>query len=451
MEPVLALKPIIWSSLLSSLRAGTCVLVLGYDIAASPKAVGGVRRADDGKSLRDAFCENLIEQLQAEGQPIVDRSFFPVAQQYADCPAFSTVSLKHIAADFLRDPVRDPGPVETGLARLPFTFVLTTRCDDLFARALASVGKQPLRYWYNYHGEPRDNRELEGKLHPDTPIIYHAFGTYDEPNSLVLTENDLLDCISRIISGRPKLPDSVRNAIRDKTFLFIGFDVRHFFMRVLLKIFMRSLGLTEPSVAIESLIWPDAQEKEQTVLFYRRGTKIELVHAEAEAFVKELQARFEKAGGYTGATTRHVRRAQVFISYERSDEALARRIWDELPKDQFECWLDTALLQVGEDWNQEIEDKIRSSDYFVVLSSQNLVGKAVGYVNKEIALALDQQRYRSAGVKFVIPLVIGGLDPAKGRRELQAIQQFSLRPESFSEDLHEVARTLWRDYQLRNR
>jgi hypothetical protein len=444
------MKEILWKSLVASLQSGDCVLVLGSEIPAI-REEGHTCAETEASSLRDTFCKYLAEQLQQENQEVGEPVLFATAQQFQDSPAFSTVNLKNIAADFFRESRSSPGPLHVELARCPFSLVLTTCHDDLFTKALILKGKTPSRYWYHYRGEPRDNRELEGKPEPDSPVVYHLFGAFDEPNSLVLTENDLLDFYINLLSGRPKLPDSVRSILRDKTFLFVGFGIRHWYIRVLLKLFIRSLEISAGSVALESLGELDPQEREQTVLFYRRGTRVEVVDMEAMAFVQKLLMRFERSGGYLGPTKRRIRRAQIFISYERSDEKVAKRLSEVLPKEQFESWLDTDFLKGGEDWNAQLEDKLRNSDYFLVLNSENLVNKKVGYVNKEIEMALDLQKYRQRGTKFIIPLRVGGIAVEDGRQDLLSFQQMPLRPESFDDDVAQIVKTISRAFQLRER
>ena len=444
------MKDVLWDSLVASLQSGTCVLVLGPDIPAVRRG-GNAGAATEPKSVRDAFCQYLAEQLEEENQKVGELALFAIAQQYEDSSAFSTVNLKNIAASFFRDAGYDPGPLHLELARCPFSLVLTTCHDDLFAKALSLQRKSPSRYWYHYRGEPRDNREVAGPLSPDSPALYHLFGAFDEPNSLVLTENDLLDVTISLISGRPKLPDSLRSSLRNNTFLFVGFGIRYWYIRVLLKLLIRTLELSGGSVALESLGELDAREKEQTVLFYKRGTRVEVVDMDAATFTQQLLDRFERAGGYLGLAQRRIRRAQVFISYERSDEAVAKRLYEGLPKDQFEPWLDTSFLQGGEDWNQELEDKIRSSDYFLVLNSKNLSEKRVGYVNKELSLALDMQKYRQHGTKFIIPLQVEGIAAEEGQRDLQAFQQLPLRSASYPDDMGLIVKTMFRDFQVRMR
>lgn len=426
------------------------MLVLGSDIPAQPP-VESAGSAEDGMSLRDAFCEHLAKQLEEAELKIGEKLLYAVAQQFYDSPEFTTVNLKNIAAQFFRNTDYRPGSLQHSLAQCPFRVILTTCYDDLFAKALMENGKTPTRYWYHYKGEPRENKEISSTSDPNSPTLYHLFGTYDEPNSLVLTENDLLDFVIHVIAGRPKLPDSLRSALRNKTFLFFGFGIRHWYLRVLLKLMVRCLELSGASVALESLGGLDATEKEQTVLFYKRGTRIEVVDMDGKEFVAELLKRLDDAGGYLGPTQRTVRRAQVFVSYERSDSEMANRLYETLPKEKFDVWLDTTMLQGGEDWNAELEEKLRTSDYFLVLNSENLREKHVGYVNKEIQVALDRQTYMAPGYKFIIPLLLNNVTAETGRSDLSRFQQLPLRRESFGSDVNEIERTMFRDFQLRLR
>lgn len=441
------MKEVLWSSLVASLQSGQCVLVLGPDLPAAPiDANGGAE-----KSVRDLFCENLVAQLEEEDQKVGEPTLFAVAQQYDDSPAFSTVNLKNLAAGFFRDPKCEPGRLHRALTELPFGVILTTCHDALLEQAYRQKGVQVSRYWYHYRGEPRDNQEISGAASPENPVIYHLFGTFDEPNSLVLTENDLLDFLIHVISGRPKLPDSLRSALRNKTFLFFGFGIKHWYIRVLLKLLVRTLELSGGSVALESLAGLDAREQQQTVLFYKRGTRIEVVDMEALEFLDQLSARLLTAGGYTGPGKFTGRRATVFISYERSDADDARRLYEALPKDKLEPWLDTQYLAGGDDWNAELEQRIRVSDFVLVLNSKNLVDKRIGYVNKEIDAVLDRQKYFQAGTKFIVPLQLGGIRPEEGLPELGKFQQMPLRKASFADDVQDIARLLIRDFQLRSR
>jgi hypothetical protein len=80
--------------------------------------------------------------------------------------------------------------------------------------------------------------------------------------------------------------------------------------------------------------------------------------------------------------------------------------------------LDRNFLLAGDDCDPNIEQTGLKSYYFIVLNSNNLASKVVGYVNKEIKLALHRQEYMASGVKFIIPLGINNIKPEVGPPEL---------------------------------
>src|SRR5687768_18356599 len=102
------MREVIWTSLMTSLQSGQCVLVLGPDISVEPAP--GSATAESGK-LRDVFCQYLAKQLEEVDQKVGEMVLFAVAQQFDDSPALSTVVLKNIAAQFFRNSGYRPGPL----------------------------------------------------------------------------------------------------------------------------------------------------------------------------------------------------------------------------------------------------------------------------------------------------------------------------------------------------
>ena len=86
-----------------------------------------------------------------------------------------------------------PSEVHGALAELPFSLILTTCQDDLMA--MLSRPPERIRSFerYNFRGDRRDNPEFPLPSSPQAPLVYHLFGDAQEPGSLVLSENDLLD------------------------------------------------------------------------------------------------------------------------------------------------------------------------------------------------------------------------------------------------------------------
>ena len=442
-----------WNSIVTSLRYGQCVLVLGPEIPAQ-RAVAG--DAEASVAYTDALKDRLAAELLEDGHTaIMSSSLAGVAQQYEDAEGFGPGPLRVQAAEFYAARSFQPSALHRQLAALPFSLVLSTCHDPLLESAFQSAGKSPITDRYNFRGDRLENPELKVTGAREAPYVYHMFGHYQEPQSLVLSENDLLDFLLAVIASNPPLPNSLRRALQrnGSSFLFVGFGIRHWYLRVLLKVLVRGLAINRTggsSVAVEPLLqWMPELECQQTILFYQRGTRIEVCDEDLTTFLSELDRRFKKAGGVEALPANPLAaRPRVFVSYASEDVDLASRIAASLYAAGFEPWLDKEALRGGDDWNRKIEGDLRDSDYVLVLQTQALVAKTIGYVNKEIAIARDHaQRYR--GLAFLIPLVADDLPPEQWVPELKTYQQLPVRQASFDDDVAQIVSTLRRDFQRR--
>jgi hypothetical protein len=279
------------------------------------------------------------------------------------------------------------------------------------------------------------------------------FGDAAEPSSLVLSENDVLDFLIAVVSERPPLPNSLVRALKrvGQSFLFLGFGIRHWDLRVLLKVLLRALELNRTGSAIaaeplQGLLQPD---REETILFYQRGTRVEVEDIDVATFITQLSERLQAEGGYAGDATPFGPRPRVFISYAREDQGLASRIFDSLHKAHFEPWLDRESLSGGDLWDERIQAELEATDFTVVLYTPDFCRKRDSYVNQEVALA----RRRALRVRgsFIIPIRTGNIEDADRVDELREYNEMQVRPDAFDEDMSKVVSTMLREYQRRNR
>lgn len=98
---------------------------------------------------------------------------------------------------------------------------------------------------------------------------------------------------------------------------------------------------------------------------------------------------------------------KAFVSYARGDRDTARRLWSSLHAIGYDVWFDEESLLPGQDWEYEIELALEACDAFIVLLSRDSVDK-VGYVQREIVLALNHADRRPEGQVFIIPVLLEG-------------------------------------------
>ena len=243
-------------------------------------------------SFAEELTGALARELEEDDKRVTGTTLAAVAQQYED--AFGPIALKALAEKSYKSPQFVPSQIHAALAELPFSLILTTCQDDLMAHALQAADKAPIVQRYHFRGDTRDNPYVPLPNSPKTPLVYHLFGNAHEPDSLVLSENDLLDFLIAIVADRPPLPSSLLRALKrgPQSFLFIGFGITQWYLRVLLKVLMRSLEFHRTgskTVATEPLLGLSEVDREQTILFYQRGTAIELEDAETGAFSDQAE------------------------------------------------------------------------------------------------------------------------------------------------------------------
>ena len=436
---------------MSTLNSGLCVLVLGPEIPADVPA-------SDPASVTtysDALKAKLIQDLRDENKEVTATSLSGVAQHYEDAEGFGPGNLRSQTAAFYESAAFEPSAVHRGLAVLPTPLIITTCHDNLLKDSLTAAGKRPVTYRYNLRGDRSENPEFVAAGSIATPVLYHLFGSADEPQSLVISENDLLDFLIAVVAERPPLPNSLRKALQRPgvSLLFIGFGIRYWYLRVLMKALIRTVlpGRSGDAIALEPLLHdlPDF-DRQQTVLFYQRGTRVEVYDGDVLTFVNDLVQRTQAASRMIAAAVPLGARPRVFVSYARQDEGLAARLFASLQKEGFAPWLDKDALRGGEQWNDVIEEQLRDAEYVLVLETKSLAEKLVGYVNKEIAVARDQaQRYR--GGSFLIPLVAEDMKTEDEIKELGAFQRMPLRDSHYDEDVSALVSVMRRDYQRRQR
>ncbi|MBI4686061.1 MAG: TIR domain-containing protein [Nitrospirae bacterium] len=118
---------------------------------------------------------------------------------------------------------------------------------------------------------------------------------------------------------------------------------------------------------------------------------------------------------------------KIFLSYAHQDIAMAKRIYADLRRFGLYVWLDSETLLPGQDWGVEIEKAIEESSFFIALLSSQSVDR-VGYVQKELKIALDKLEMYPEGGVYLIPVRVDQCEPA--HRRIKKIQMIDLFPES---------------------
>ncbi len=140
----------------------------------------------------------------------------------------------------------DPTQSYRMLAELPFSIYINTNPSTLLANALSAAGKEPqveLCRWNDYIDYPSIYDD-DPDYQPDEkrPLVYHLFGSFQDLESLILTEDDYFDYLLGVARNNDLIPDVVRRALADTALLFLGFQMDDWNFRVLFRSIMSREG-----------------------------------------------------------------------------------------------------------------------------------------------------------------------------------------------------------------
>jgi hypothetical protein len=204
---------------------------------------------------------------------------------------------------------RQSEPVEPHriLAQLPLPIYVTANYGNLLSDALAAAGKNPqmeICRWNEYVAMLPSVYDDEPGYRPsaERPLVYHLFGNLQEPDSLVLTEDDYFDYLIGVTRDRALIPSVVRRSLTDAALLFLGFRMDDWDFRVLFRSLMsqegraRRLRYSHVAVQIDPeegrILEPERARR--YLESYFQDEKISIYWGSAQDFIQELWQLWEK-------------------------------------------------------------------------------------------------------------------------------------------------------------
>lgn len=425
-----------WDTLIYAISQKNCILMLGPDTAV--ESVNG-----QPCLLTERLANQLAEKIEPGTLERINPSdLAQVSQYYAADKGRQNLEVQ--AAKFYKDKQGLCTGLHRDLATLPFYFTISTTPDSMFVNALRENKKEPVMDWYNFNGESPGMVQM-GTV--EKPLVFYLYGHGEKPESLMLTENDLLDLLVALTSEKPPLPGNIRSELQDekKSFLFLGFGFRHWYLRILLHVLQGGNKKNSTSFALEKFPPENTAELQRTVFFFKKSDyKIHIFKEDFIDFAAQLRERFGQCSPAVVSRLEAEKAPEVFICHAHEDKDYADSLYKTLEKAGIRPWLDKENLRGGDEWDKVIEKAIEKEiDYVIILQSRELAKKVEGYVNKEINMALDRQDKFRRGIRFIIPVKIYD-DPLL--EELEHLHTVDLTDEA---NMKELIDTIQRDFEKR--
>lgn len=109
------------------------------------------------------------------------------------------------------------------LANLPFEVIVNTNPDNAIGEIFDELAKPYFFISHNYNRpQSPSNLDLSGN---NNCLVYNLLGSYQEPQSLVLTENHQMRFIERISNQEASYPNALKASLLNyRHFIFLGVD-----------------------------------------------------------------------------------------------------------------------------------------------------------------------------------------------------------------------------------
>lgn len=288
-----------WTRLVGQIRNGDCTPFLGAGACSGTLPTGAelsLRWADSYQYPFDNG-DDLHEVMQYAC--VVERDAVTVKQRVTDQLA------AHGAPDF-----NDPAEPHALLARHPINVYLTTNYDDYMVQALRREGKQPTIAVCPWYRGSRVNplTTIASGYQPDTdaPLVYHLHGSFQDPASLVITEQDYIEFLINLVMDRGMddqrvVPLQVLPALTRHPLLFIGYSLRDWSFRMLFHGLVRSVADVQRRRHVSVQLPPPSGEGEtadqrrarEYLTEYFQQLNISVFWGTASQFCTELARRLE--------------------------------------------------------------------------------------------------------------------------------------------------------------
>ena len=185
-----------WNVLLYAIRKRKCILMLGPETAISD--------VDGQPQLLSQTLANLLTRdMEPRYKEHIDpTNLFEAAQYYCLQPGRGKTDLQlKIRYFYTRHRPSSPSPFHRDLAALPFYLAVLSTPDEMFETALKEQNKNPKIGWYNYQQKKSHPGHMESMGTAVAPLLFYLYGSIRDEESLVATENDLLDFLGSIMIG----------------------------------------------------------------------------------------------------------------------------------------------------------------------------------------------------------------------------------------------------------
>ncbi len=259
----------------------------------------------------EALLDFFVSELKTRFKDDLPADLLHTDTQGLDTYEIARHCMAMIGAIGVKRRTQNPLDEYTILAKQPIPIYITANPDCLLEDALSEQGKQPQSVYFCWKSSlitPKTAEVYQNLVKPtrDKPLVYHLYGRLDEPQSLVLTEDDYFDFMMGVnrTDAQLRIPEWVTLAWEQNALLFLGFQMSDWNFRVLFRSILnedrrKSKQRTLRSVAVQLQPGDDNLQPERAAHFLETffgENKLNVYWGAAEDYLRDLAARQSQGG-----------------------------------------------------------------------------------------------------------------------------------------------------------
>ena len=407
-----------WQELLDEIDRGNVIPVIGPDLLVEPHVL------DNGltENLHQQIISVIAPLTGVESKPrtfsqlVYDDTFrFTYAKDKLDC-IYPLIDLTMRLGDDNGINFEPSSLLMELLGTKRFPFVITTSFTPIVERAMEKIWESVNVLTFNNDPDARSKRNDTGYRHDISseedlkrPTVFYMLGRYCEYPEYAVTDTDMMNYCASWIKGEG-VPSVLINQLNawdnnnDKSkryLLFLGnsysdwlYRFVWFALRTKHKVMKKDVIVNER--AEDTLV----QFLERLQTFYQ-DNPADVIHR----IKQEMDIRSGSNSQFVGVTD-----YDVFISYSRRDETVARNLYNALTAKGLNVWLDNVSIG-ARNWRDAVEQGIRHSLIFIPILSHNVRNEALSphEYRAEWDIAAELAK-RMGGRSFIIPFAEEGFD-----------------------------------------
>jgi hypothetical protein len=350
-----------WNAFLRELKSGQCCLLLGPEVRCFNDG-DDPAKASSVMEKFSAFIAGLLDKLNIPYKK-EENDFYYLAGKYINTQYPGQESKFETEIREFKDLLTQmQSPFFQKIARLPFNSIVNLVPDNFLATQLNQIGYEFAEDYYDY----TSLRNID--ITDEMQLVFNLFGSFENPDSVAVTEQQRLSLLKNLVSGSPKINDKIAKRFSDKkkSFLFLGFNFNNWHFRLV----MDALKIPKPNNFSFSTQTGAAQSIGfLNQEFYSEKLGLRLIDQTTEEYINELSERYQKQFGNFD------RKLKVLLDYNDADKLQFTEFSTALEisgmSNRIDLWHKDKLA--GGDSLTEISNQMKEAEIYIPFLSNSFL------------------------------------------------------------------------------